>query len=1071
MYLKKTAAFCALLCGLLFAAELPVDGSFSKVKSDNTPVAWVLHNWTGYKPAATLAVRKEGKKNILTLRNVKAKFGAAVINATRYPGRSGDIVRVVMNVRGKGNAGVSIHQYTKNPRKVKTGWNKASGAYSFKLTPQWVTRAFNFTIEDGPNDETGSFAVNIGVSKDNELDLSDVSVEYIKSPYRGNVRFPVIWNVFGPVDKKFVPSPAELTTVPKMLAGKKAVQYKTIKNKLVMRKTAGPGAGKCVWAFAQLNAPVDSDCTLGAGADWWMEVYVNGKKVFDTMTGDGNIKAPVAIDNYIKTIRLKKGKNIIAAKVLSGLAGADLAIGGPNELRSQNKAVKLTKLLYIEDFDGKTLFCSGKPQVIKGHPTPGLLSFTGQGLFTTAKKQIIALPADKANVTVPQNSFAAMGVRIQNFGREQRKDGVLSLASVVGKRKFEVEINHKAVYDQLTLNFKEDGKVLAVQRVPYRILPADFLFAADKSGTWSLVINSLADSSTRNYNGLNGIFTNAGKINFQLELRKSGKTPAETVLDNLLVGHANVDNGTVDVPYAIEKQAEFDPVKAGWKLAFSDEFNGKTLDLKKWFYSYSSDKKRLALRDGKLIITADWNAKKTNLTSASIYSHKDFRYGYFEAKVKFRKEHGWWSAFWLCSLHPSNSFVDGMEIDVYEDYYLRSKVPGGKPGDTLDHNLHMFTGYSSKSWNYHSKLPGSIDKFYVIGCKWTPFEISYYMDGKLIASSANHSQHNSVTFDAFYHGMGTSPLKAILSGCCGRSGGNPKNGKFPDHFEVDYVRVYAYPNPAAPEVKVSTKGLENYSIPLGSTIKFNATVKPSKKSGSPIKAVYLMDSGFLLDYKTQAPYNFDVKLTKEYYDTTSYVKPGRSGAVVELTTGIHAFSVVAQDADGNVAWSKPLVRFISSSGVSKPFKGKAAAIPGRLQLSHYDEGGQNVAYKDKDEENLTDKSKKFRPGEWVDSTSAVVGHTFAGEWIKYTVDVKESGTYRATMHYGTPVYNPRDIILLVDGKIGGRFDIIRHDPAKGFSLGSYAHIDVKLTKGKHVFTLVFERGAINLTHIDFKLKK
>ena len=58
MYLKKTAAFCALLCGLLFAAELPVDGSFSKVKSDNSPGAWVLHNWTGYKPAATLAVRK-----------------------------------------------------------------------------------------------------------------------------------------------------------------------------------------------------------------------------------------------------------------------------------------------------------------------------------------------------------------------------------------------------------------------------------------------------------------------------------------------------------------------------------------------------------------------------------------------------------------------------------------------------------------------------------------------------------------------------------------------------------------------------------------------------------------------------------------------------------------------------------------------------------------------------------------------------------------------------------------------------------------------------------------------------
>ena len=81
---------------------------------------------------------------------------------------------------------------------------------------------------------------------------------------------------------------------------------------------------------------------------------------------------------------------------------------------------KLTSQESIEDFDGKTLSCSGKPQIIKGHPTPGLLSFTGQGVFTTDKQQIIALPKDKACVTVPQNSFAAMGVRIQNFGREQR---------------------------------------------------------------------------------------------------------------------------------------------------------------------------------------------------------------------------------------------------------------------------------------------------------------------------------------------------------------------------------------------------------------------------------------------------------------------------------------------------------------------------------------------------------------------------------------------------------------------------------------------------------------------------
>ena len=769
-------------------------------------------------------------------------------------------------------------------------------------------------------------------------------------------------------------------------------------------------------------------------------------------------------------MRLKKGKNVIAAKVLSGAAGADLMIGGPNELRSVNRSVKLNRLIWIEDFDGKTISCSGKPQIIKGHPTPGLLTITGQGVFKTSSRIKITPPEDKAVVKFPKNNFAASGVRIQSFGNEKRRNGALFFVYQVNKRKFEVEIQHRTASDTLNVRFYEDGRMLSSRPVPARVLPADFIFAADREGNYNLAINSLADSSTRNFRGLNGIFTGAKEMTATLELRSQDKKPAEIVIDNFLLGEAMTDNGILDIPYTIEKKDDFDPVKAGWPLVFADEFDGKELDLKKWFFSYTSAQEHLKLKDGKLIISADWDKKKKNLQSASIYTHQDFRYGYFETRVKFRKEHGWWSAFWLCTLHPSNSFVDGMEIDVYEDYYLRSKVPGGPPGNILDHNLHMFTGDSSKSWNYHSKLPGSIDKFYVIGCKWTPFEISYYLNGKLIRSSANHSPHNSVTFDAFYHGMGTIPLKAIVSGCCGRSGGDPKNGRFPDHFEVDYVRVYSCPQAPGPEISVSAQGADDYSIPLGSTIRFKANVKPSGVTQAPVKAVYLMDSGFLLDCKTVPPYDFEMKLTKEYYDTTHFVKPGRSRKAVELSTGIHAYSIVAQDANGNVSWSKPLVRFISSSGTSTPYKGKAAVLPGRLLLSNYDTGGPGVAYKDKDDANLTDKTKKFRPGEWVDATPHIVGHTHTGEWIKYTVDVQKDGIYRASMYYGTPVYNPRDIILLADGKIAGRFDIISHDPAKGFSLGSYAHCDVKLTRGKHVFTLVFERGAVNLTHIDFKLK-
>ena len=99
---------------------------------------------------------------------------------------------------------------------------------------------------------------------------------------------------------------------------------------------------------------------------------------------------------------------------------------------------------------------------------------------------------------------------------------------------------------------------------------------------------------------------------------------------------------------------------------------------------------------------------------------------------------------------------------MYEDYYMAGK--GNRTTNVLDHNLHCYVGGILKSWNYNSVLPGKAEDFYVIGVKWTPFEISYYLNGKLIKSSANHSPHQSVTFDAVNHANGTAPLDLRI-GC------------------------------------------------------------------------------------------------------------------------------------------------------------------------------------------------------------------------------------------------------------------------------------------------------------------
>lgn len=88
---------------------------------------------------------------------------------------------------------------------------------------------------------------------------------------------------------------------------------------------------------------------------------------------------------------------------------------------------------------------------------------------------------------------------------------------------------------------------------------------------------------------------------------------------------------------------------------------------------------------------------------------------------------------------------------------------------------------------------------------------------------------------------------------------------------------------------------------------------------------------------------------------------------------------------------------------STPFDGSPMEIPGFIPVANYDKGGQGVAYNDMDNGNTgggyrnEDVDIHFGP----DPVPAV-GWTFAGEWLKFTVDIKEAGDYKVKMRYGVP---------------------------------------------------------------------
>lgn len=87
----------------------------------------------------------------------------------------------------------------------------------------------------------------------------------------------------------------------------------------------------------------------------------------------------------------------------------------------------------------------------------------------------------------------------------------------------------------------------------------------------------------------------------------------------------------------------------------------------------------------------------------------------------------------------------------------------------------------------------------------------------------------------------------------------------------------------------------------------------------------------------------------------------------------------------------------TASSSTKPYGGTPHVIPGIIETEHFDDGKPGEAYVDVDEPNhgvayrgVTQIDIEQRPDA---SNGHGIGWVRAGEWVAYTVEVKESGTY------------------------------------------------------------------------------
>lgn len=256
--------------------------------------------------------------------------------------------------------------------------------------------------------------------------------------------------------------------------------------------------------------------------------------------------------------------------------------------------------------------------------------------------------------------------------------------------------------------------------------------------------------------------------------------------------------------------------------AFSDEFDGDSLDLTKWdndikdWGNWSWEPENARVEGGRLLLRMQYHEHATTRTDPKIeqqfrnqkpgdrklyYTSGEVRskappikFGYFEARIKTAPLYpGVSPAFWLyrndgdvwtemdweltqskrVELNGANCFV-----------FQHPKLQGNK---TLEGKRPKISEVRDQNLKCDPRK-----EFHVYGIEWDESEIKWYFDGKLMRTRQNE--------------YWDQPLDLIFSlGLRSPYAATPSPKGFPTQFEVDYVRAWQRPPPATAPATPTTK--------------------------------------------------------------------------------------------------------------------------------------------------------------------------------------------------------------------------------------------------------------------------
>ena len=233
----------------------------------------------------------------------------------------------------------------------------------------------------------------------------------------------------------------------------------------------------------------------------------------------------------------------------------------------------------------------------------------------------------------------------------------------------------------------------------------------------------------------------------------------------------------------------------GYKLVWSDEFNGNTLNAGDWNYDiggsgwgnnesqyYTGDTKNSYVKNGKLTIEAikeKYQGKDYTSARLTTKGKKEFKFGRIDVRAKLPKGQGIWPAIWMLGAN-----IDAVkwplcgEIDIME-------LLGNNPSKVYATIHHSPQGLQAQGiYNLPTGMTFS-DEFHVFSLDWEADKMSILLDDKVFFSTTA-AKLNASPYPF------NSPFFFILNiAVGGRWPGYPDaTTVFPQKMEIDYVRVF-----------------------------------------------------------------------------------------------------------------------------------------------------------------------------------------------------------------------------------------------------------------------------------------